>query len=222
MRPHPPTLWPFGAKAAIFDFDGTLADTAHIWYEVDRAFLSMRGLPYPAEYPQRLSALGFVEGARYTIERFGLAETVEEVCDEWNRMGEELYRDTVTLRPGAQDYIQKLKDHGIPCALATTNNERVLGSMRHVDVASLFDTCVHGDDVGKGKDHPDIYYEAARRLGVHPQDCIVFEDIVPALLSAKAAGATTCAVRAIDPSQQWPDAQDVADLWIEDWHDLAV
>ena len=220
MRMPIPTLWPFGAKAAIFDFDGTLANTAHLWYEVDQVFLSSRDLPYTPDYPQRLAALGFVEGAKFTIERFGLSETVEQICDEWNRLGAELYKDTVSLRPGAEAYILALRQQGIPCALATTNDKTVLESMRHVDVASLFDARVDGAEVGKGKDHPDIYLEAARRLGVPPQDCVVFEDIVPALRSARVAGATTCAVKASDPSQQWPEAMNVADLWIEDWREL--
>lgn len=213
-------LWPFTGKAAIFDFDGTLAETAHLWREVDVAFLSKRGLPYTPDYPQRLAALGFEKGAQYTIERYGLNETVEEICAEWNEMGSALYRETVRLRPGSQRYVEALKARGIPCALATTNDRAVLGSMRHVDVYALFDACVHGVEVGKSKDHPDIYYEAARRLGVDAGDCIVFEDIVPALRSARRAGMRTCGVRANDPNQAVDEARAVADLWLDDWLDI--
>lgn len=210
-------LLPLGATAAIFDFDGTLADTAQIWYEVDQAFLSKRGLMYTSDYAQRLAALGFVGGARYTIERFGLAETVEQICDEWTSLSKEIYRQRVVLRSGAKRYITKLRAAGIPCALATTNDASVLFNMRRIDVASLFDACVFGADVGCGKDRPDIYVEAARRLGVSIADCIVFEDIVPAIRSAKVAGAHTCAVKANDGSQLWEEAKDLADFWIEDW-----
>ena len=213
-------MWPFAAKAAIFDFDGTLADTAQLWHRVDMAFLSKRGLPYTQDYPERLAALGFAEGARYTIELYHLNETVEQVCDEWNQMGKELYRESVVLRPGAERYINMLKDAGIPCALATTNDREVLGSMRHVRVGSLFNACVHGADVGRGKDHPDIYLEAARQLGVEPTDCLVFEDIVPALSSAKRAGMLACGVRANDAMQPVETAQSVADLWLDDWADI--
>lgn len=222
MRTNLPTLWPFGAKAAIFDFDGTLANTAHIWRDVDLAFLQKRGLPYVDGYSQRLAALGFADGARYTIDLYGLNETVEQICDEWNNMGRERYRDSVTLRAGAQEYICALRAAGVPCALATTNDATVLHSMRHIDVRELFDACVFGAEVGLGKDHPHIYLEASWQLGVRPQDCVVFEDIVPALRSAGMAGAITCAVKASDPLQQWDVAREVADMWIEDWRDLAV
>ena len=221
-RQAPLELWPLQAKAVIFDFDGTLANTAHLWHEVDAAFLGKRGLPLTKEYPERLAALGFVEGARYTIEQYGLSETVEQVCDEWNRMGAQLYRDSVKLRPGAREYILALRSAHIPCALATTNNAEVLNSMRHINVDALFDVRVHGAEVSRGKDHPDIYLEAARRLNVDPHDCIVFEDIVPALKSARRAGMVACGVHANDPMQDVENARIVADLWLEDWRDLRL
>lgn len=222
MPPAPNGLWPLKAGAAIFDFDNTIADTAHIWHEVDLEFLAKRGLPYTSDYPRRLAALGFEGGARFTIEHFGLDETVEDICDEWNRMGRDLYRNTVVLRPGAERYIRALKGAGIPCALATTNDRNVLGSMRNVDVYALFDVCVHGAEVERGKDHPDIYFEAARRLGVDPTTCMVFEDIVPALRSAKRAGMLACGVRANDPNQDVEQAVRVADLWLDDWRDIRL
>lgn len=215
-------LWPLQAGAAIFDFDGTLADTAGIWHQVDIAFLSQRNLEYTEEYSRRLSTLGFAEGARYTIDTYGLSETVEEICDEWNRMGKELYRDSVELRPGSVRYIKALRDCGIPCALATTNDPEVLGSMRHVAVNELFDACVFGMEVGRGKDHPDIFVEAANRLGVNCRECLVFEDIVPAVLSASRAGMSTCGVRANDPTQDVDKMRSVADLWLEDWLDVPL
>lgn len=213
-------LWPPSFEAAIFDFDGTLADTASIWHEVDRAFLGARGLPYDDEYPRMLSVLGFEGGARYTIKRFGLKEDPADICNEWNRMGRALYRTRVTLRPGAEDYIRALRGRDIPCALATTNDPEVLDSMQRVDVESLFDARVHGRDVAHAKDHPDIYLEAASRLGVAPEGCIVFEDIVPGLVSAKRVGMTACGVISNDPVQQVADIRRVADLLLADWRDL--
>jgi HAD superfamily hydrolase (TIGR01509 family) len=213
-------LLPLNATAAIFDFDGTLADTACIWHEVDHAFLSKRDLPYTPDYPERLAALGFVGGALYTKERFGLSETVEQICAEWTSLSQDMYRKKVVLRSGAERYITRLRQAGIPCALATTNDASVLYHMQRIDVRSLFDTCVFGAEVGCGKDRPDIYEEAARRLNVRTRDCLVFEDIVPAIRSAKLAGARTCAVKANDPSQQWDKATRLADMWIKGWDRL--
>ena len=215
-------LWPPARPAVIFDFDGTLSDTADIWHEVDRTFLGARGIPLEDDYPLMLSTLGFVDGALYTIERYGLSDTVEDLHREWSAISKRLYASDARLRPGAERYIRALRARGVPCALATTNDPDVLASIRHVDVEGLFDACVHGADVGCGKDQPDIFVEAARRLGVAPSDCLVFEDIVPAILSAQSVGMLTCGVRANDPLQDLEGVMAAADLWLDDWRDLAL
>lgn len=221
MYHAPEQLWPPAFDAAIFDFDGTIADTASIWREVDETFLGMRGIsPVPEDYSRMLTILGFEGGAQYTIETFGLKESPEEICDEWNRMGRALYRTNVCLRDGAEDYIQALRDREVPLALATTNDPEVLDAMERVDVDALFDVRVHGCEVGVPKDRPDIYLEAARRLGVAPERCIVFEDIAPGLRCAREAGFLTCALRSGDPSQLFDEVRDAADLYLKEWTDL--
>ena len=220
MARAPKELWPYTAQAAIFDFDGTLADTAHIWNDVDRTFLGRRNLAVPADYPERLAALGFEEGARYTIDRFSLDETVDEIMAEWTELSQEIYQHKVRLRPGVLHYIEALSDAGVPVALATTNLEEVLSQMEHISVKTLFDACVFGPDVARGKDHPDIYHEAARRLGVEASDCIVFEDNASAARSARESGAICCGVRAQDPHQNVERLREESDLWLDDWRDI--
>ena len=207
--------------AAIFDFDGTLADTAGLWHDVDVDFLGRRGIVPDADYSQRLAALGFAAGAQYTIERYGLNETVEDICAEWQDMGAQRYRSCVTLRPGARAYLTRLRNDGIPCALATTNNAAMLEAMERIDVRELFDVRVYGTEVPRGKDHPDIYLETARRLGVKASSCLVFEDIAPAIHAARRAGMSTCGVRANDATQPVEAIRDASDYWVDDWRDLA-
>lgn len=216
-------LWPPAFDAAIFDFDGTIADTAWIWEEVDRTFLGARGIPYTQEYARMLSVLGFASGAQYTIETYGLKnETPEEICAEWTRLSHALYHTRVELRPGAEAYIRALRARGVPTALATANEPELISSMRLVDVDGLFDVCVHGRDVGTTKDQPDIYLEAARQMGVEPARCIVFEDIEPGIRAAREAGFVTCAVNSGDSAQLLDDVRDAAELYLSDWRDLAL
>lgn len=220
MHTAPPQLWPPAFDAAIFDFDGTIADTGWIWEEVDRTFLGARGIPYTREYARTLSVLGFSSGAIYTIETYGLHEDPDDICAEWTRLSHALYRTRVRLIDGAERYIRALRSRGIPTALATANEPELISSMEHVDIAGLFDACVHGRDVGTAKDQPDIYLAAAERLGVAPGRCIVFEDIAPGLAAARGAGFLTCAVRSGDPAQLVDDVRDAADLYLHDWDDL--
>ena len=211
------TLWPPSFGAAIFDFDGTLAETWHLWRRVDEIFFATRGLEFDESASTILATLGFAEGARWCVETYRLRDEVQDIVDEWNRLGAALYETSVELRPGAEDYLRALRDRGVRLALATTNNPQVLRAMQHVDVYGLFDEVVCGVDVARGKDHPDIYLEAARRVGAAPAGCVVFEDILPGVLSASRAGMTTVAVRCDDPRQPARELRREADLWIEGW-----
>jgi len=215
-----PRLWPPSFAGAIFDFDGTIADTADIWRRVDRIFLERRGISYDPAYARALAALGFVQGALYTIETYGLDESPEDICEEWRTLSRTLYHATVDLRPGVRDYLARLRASGIRLALATTNETATLDGMRHVNLAELFDARVYGDDDRYLKTAPDIYVAAADRLGIPCERCMVFEDLAVAVGSAQQAGCATCAVRANDESQDWDTARRLADCAIEDWRDL--
>lgn len=222
MNIAPAELWPPTFDAAIFDFDGTIADTAWLWQEVDRTFLAARNIEYTREYARALAVLGFGAGAQYTIETYGLNERPEDICEEWTRLSHALYRTRVHLRPGVQAYIEALRARGIPTALATANEPELISSMLRVDVDALFDVRVHGREVGATKDQPDIYLEAARRLDILPQRCIVFEDIVPGIVAARDAGFITCGVHSGDPAQLVDDVEDAAQLFLRHWTDIPL
>ena len=154
------------------------------------------------------------------MERYRLRDEVADIVDEWNRLGAALYENEVRLRPGAEAYVRALRSRGVRVGLATTNDPHVLDAMRHVDVSGLFDEVVCGREVARGKDHPDIYLEAARRMGADPADCVVFEDILPGTLSAARAGMATVAVASSDPRQPAAELRRAADRWIVGWEGL--
>ncbi len=214
------TLWPPRFDAAIFDFDGTIAETAHLWQMVDEAFLGARGIAFTKDYARTLTTMGFERGALYTIERYGLDDKPEDIVAEWGSLSRALYRTKVELRPGARDYILALREKGIPCALATSNDPGVLDSMENVNMGELFDVRVHANDVSTPKTEPDIYLEAARRLGVAPERCIVFEDLAAGIRSANRAGMLTCALKTEDPAHDWDEVRGAADVSLLSWDEL--
>ena len=215
-----PSLLPPSFSAGIFDFDGTLAETWHLWRRVDEIFFATRGLPFDEDASVTLATLGFAAGAQWCVERYRLRDEVADIVDEWNRLGAALYENEVRLRPGAEAYVRAHRAQGVRVGLATTNDPHVLGAMRHVDVGGLFDEVVCGREVARGKDHPDIYLEAARRLGAEPADCVVFEDILAGTLSAARAGMATVAVASSDPRQPAAELRRAADAWIDGWAGL--
>lgn len=216
-------LWPAGFDYAIFDFDGTLSATEVIWEKVDRAFFAERGIAYTPDDHQTLATLGFTGGAHWVRETYGVRDSVEDICDEWNRMGAALYASECVLRPGAEDYLAALRGAGIPIALATINDPQVLASLKpRICIEELFDAVVCGKEVGKPKSEPDIYLEAARRIGADPGRTMVFEDIVAGTKSAKSAGFSVCAVACTDPLQPRDELRRAADVWLEDWRDIRL
>ena len=207
--------------AAIFDFDGTVAESSHVWRLVDETFLSRRGIAYEPGFSAQLAARGFKEGARWVNGTYGLPDTVEQVCDEWNELGSALYREQVCLRPGAEAYIRAMRAAGVACALATNNGAAVLDALKpRVDVDALFDLRVHGAEVGRDKRWPDIYVETVRRMGQDPSRTVVFEDIPTGLRSASSAGFTAVGVRSDDPTQDLDAVRAEAALVIDGWEGL--
>ncbi len=217
-------LQPFAYKAAIFDFDGTVADSLGVWKKVDDIFFARRGLTYNPDYAEKLSTLGFEEGARYTIEAYGLSDTPEDVCNEWNELGRELYLSDVDLFPDAVAYINALHRQGVPVALATTNAPSVIEVLEaRLDLDELFPIRVHGCEVEHHtKDYPDIYLEAARRLGINPISCVVFEDLPVGLKTAHDAGMKTVAVFNGSNWQERGAMERTADFVLRDWALLAA
>ncbi len=173
----------------IFDLDGTLVDSSYVWSDIDERFLSERGFKVPDDYAQKIASLGFVNGAVYTINRFGLNESVEDIVAEWHNMALYEYEHNVPLKSGVLELLKRVKDCGKKMAIATASNEvlctAVLKSNR---VYNLFDELAYVDEVCRSKKFPDVYILAAGKLGCRVQDCIVFEDVYDSAKAAKDAG----------------------------------
>lgn len=207
-------------KAAIFDLDGTLLDSMHVWGEVDAAFLSKRGIAVPDDYMQAMSVLHFEEAAHYTIRRFGLNERPEDIMDEWNRLAEEAYATRVALKPGAEAFLRRLYADGLLLGVATALPPQLYTAcLTHLGVYSLFSAFASNDEVGCSKERPDVYLLAAERLGVLPRECVVFEDILPGICSAKGAGMRTVGVRDAYAAHAEADIRAAADWFIESFEE---
>ena len=176
-------------QAAIFDLDGTLLNSMDVWEKIDIEFLAKRGFVAPPNYVTEICARSFVEAAEYTINLFDLSESIEAIIKEWNCMALHEYANNVRLMPYALDYIMKLKTANIKLAVATGLPEELYKPcLLNNQVYGLFDVLCSTDQVERGKEYPDIFLYVADELGVNPKDCIVFEDVLPAVKSAKQAG----------------------------------
>lgn len=176
-------------RAAIFDLDGTLVDSMWIWEKIDIDYLKIRNIDMPEDLRDAISHLSFQETAKYFKNRFNLEDSLEEIMNEWYDMALYEYENNVPLKAGAKLFLDKLKKLGIKIGLATSNSLPLLEiALKKNGIYDYFDAITITGEVKRGKTFPDVYLLAAEKLGVSPDQCIVFEDILPAMKGAKAAG----------------------------------
>lgn len=205
-------------KAAIFDLDGTLVDSMGVWEEVDRVFLERRGFTMDPSYSQALKTMRFEEAAYYTIERYALKESPEAIMAEWDEMARSAYETEVKCKSGVKRYLQQLKAKGIKLAVASVSAlPTVMAALKGNGIEHLFEVVVDVAQVAHGKDEPDLYYLAAERLQLPPEECMVFEDALLGVQTAKKAGFKTCGVWDAASKADEVIMRDVADGYITDF-----
>ena len=208
-------------KAAIFDFDGTLVDSMYVWKKVDVDFLTKRGIPVTDEYTDKMRSMFFETAAAYTKKVYDLPDSTDEIMQEWLDMAHYEYANNVRLKPGAEEYIRKLKGEGILLGMATSNNPYLLmPCLENNGLDGIFDVICYTSEVGMNKSNPEIYLYTARKLGVEPEACTVYEDIIEGLRSSSSAGMKTVAV--YDPSNEayLNEIKDAADIFINSYDEL--
>ena len=181
-------------KAAIFDLDGTLVDSNSVWEKIDRIFLDKRGIKCTDSFIHKLASMTYEDVAE-EFHKLGVDETTEKIINECNELAVKEYRYNIFVKDGVVEYLDFLKKNGVMIALATAS-PRILYEpvLRNNHIYNYFNVFCTTDDAGKSKDYPDIYLLAASKLSVSPSECVVFEDVLKGIISAKNAGMTAIGV----------------------------
>ncbi len=208
-------------KAFLFDLDGTLVDSMWIWERIDVEYLNRFGLELPKDLQSCIEGMSFSETARYFKERFSIPDSLEEMKADWNRMAWEKYTREVPLKSGIREFLRHHRARGVKMAVATSNSRELAEAVIAAHgLTDTFDVIVTGCDVAHGKPSPDVYLEAAVRLGVSPSECLVFEDIVAGIQAGRNAGMEVAAVEDAYSLYQERQKKELADLYIADYHEL--
>lgn len=212
-----------GVKGIIFDMDGSLIDSMWMWPEVDRIYMEKYQLEMPENFHKVIEGMSYTETAQYFLDTFSekLTCTLEEIQEEWNEMTLELYRTKTPLKPGAGEFLERMREAGIPMGIATSNGRKLTeAALEGLKIRDYFLSVHTSDEVPKGKPAPDVYLLTAKEMGVAPSECLVFEDIPNGIMAGKCAGMKVCAVDDDFSRPYKREKEQLADYYIYNYKEI--
>ncbi len=191
-------------QAVVFDLDGVLFESEQIWDEAREQLVRERGGRWHERAQQDMMGMSSPEWSRYMHEQLGLEESPEEISAEVVRRLEWIYRERLPLVPGAREAVERMASRW-PLGLASSSNRPIIElALELAELARFFRVTVSSEEVERGKPAPDVYLEAARRLGVEPRACAAIEDSRNGIRSARAASMCVVAI----PNRTFPPDAD--------------
>ena len=176
-------------KGIIFDVDGTLLNSSHVWEKVDRDFISERGLVIGDDFTERLKVMKFNDSADFFVDYFHLDMTPQQVKAIFVDMVKHEYEQTIEPKAGAIEFIRLCKSMGIKMCAATAGITSLAQSaLERLGIMDCLEFIITCDDVGEGKESPLVYLKAAQRMGIRPSEAVVFEDPLHCIRTAHNAG----------------------------------
>ena len=191
-------------EAVIFDLDGVLLDSEQVWDDAREQLAKERGGRWHEHAQRDMMGMSSLEWSRYMHDVVGLPEPPEEISREVVERMAKLYREHLPVVPGAREAVDRLAARW-PLGLASSSNRELIDlALELLGVEHLFKATVSSEEAARGKPAPDVYLEAARRLGIEPTHAAAIEDSENGIRAAKAAGMRVIAI----PNQHFPPAED--------------
>jgi HAD superfamily hydrolase (TIGR01509 family) len=200
-------------EAVVFDMDGLLIDSEQVWDDVRENLAKERGGRYDETSQRDMMGMSSTEWSSYMHDRVGLAESPEEINRIVVEQMLQRYEAGPPWIPGAIDAVRRIAGSYTLGLASSSNRELIDAVLEAGGIADLFAATVSSEEVARGKPAPDVYLEAARRLGADPARCVAIEDSHSGIRSAKAAGMTCIAI----PNAHFPpgDAAAEADVLLD-------
>ena len=191
-------------EAVVFDLDGVIVDSEHVWDAARESLARERGGRWHEGAQQDMMGMSSVEWSRYMHDVIGLNDPPEEISAEVVRRLEATYREELPLIDGATEAVARLAERW-PLAVASSSNRPIIDLVLGLSgLDRYFRATVSSEEVPRGKPDPDVYLEAARRLGADPERSAAVEDSGNGILSARAAGMRVVAI----PNPRFPPGEE--------------
>ena len=192
-------------RVVIFDLDGVLADSEPWWNEIDKKLLGEYGIVYRGEYHRNVLGVSYQLAVEFYKKTFGLTAPTEELMRRRGEIAAEFFADRVGLFPSTKATLQKLRQMNLRLAVATSSvSASARPFLNRHQLTAFFDVIVTGDEIERGKPHPDIYLRVAEKLDVTAGECLVIEDALSGIAAGKAAKMRVAAI----PDARFVDARE--------------
>ncbi|MDR1420915.1 MAG: HAD family phosphatase [Treponema sp.] len=200
---------------AVFDLDGTLTRSMHVWDHLCRDWLCARGKIPEAGLEADIEAMTVTQSADYVRRRYGIVDAPEEITAQWQDMILDAYRTSVELKKDIAALVPKFRERGARLAIATSCFPAACEAvLERYGLRDAFTAIFYTDQAPGGKGDPHIWRMAAAGLSLAPEECAAFEDDPRALAGAKSAGMAAAAV--YDEScREWELMKTLADWVLE-------
>lgn len=208
-------------KTYIFDLDGTLVDSMPTGVGIVLGFLKEKGISYPDDIVETLTPLGYKGVAEYFATHFALDCTAESIFQRFQEQVVYAYGNTIPLKKAVKETLMRLREQGHGLNVLTASPHLITEiCLKRYKVFDLFDHVWSIEDFGMTKADPRIYLQAAERLGVLPTDCVMVDDNVNVLKTAKKVGMQTVGVYEEMTKTTWLEMQRIADIAIYDFSNI--
>ncbi|GHH10856.1 HAD family hydrolase [Streptomyces lanatus] len=196
-----------GGTSVIFDLDGTLVDSEPNYYEAGRRLLAEHGvLGFTWADHERYVGISTLETVTLWKREYGLRPPVAELLAAKNHHYLELARTSTRAYPEMREFVELLAAANVPMAVASGSSlAAITAILSATGLAAHLRTVVSADEVAHGKPAPDVFLEAAHRLGAAPGDCVVVEDAAPGAAAAHAAGMRCIAIPYVPAQADAPE-----------------
>ncbi len=202
-------------KGAIFDLDGTLLNSMHMWDSVATNYLLSRGITPKPDFHEKTKSKTGRQLARLFRKEYGIKLSPAEIIDGFNGLLTDFYVNKVQLKDGVNKMLETLNRRGVKMCIATaTDRHLVEPALRRIGVNDFFERIFTCTEAGAGKDRPDIFRQALNFLGTSINETVVFEDALYAIKTAKADGFIVAAVSDLSSHHHPDDSRFLADFYI--------
>lgn len=203
-------------RAAVFDVDGTLLDSMPIWDDLGVRYLRKLKIEPEEGLGDILFSMSMKEGTTYLRDHYGLTQTREEIENGILEMVRDFYIHEAPLKEGAAQFLEKLRQKGIPMAVATSSDRALIeAAFVRLGIFTYFEGLFTCTEIGEGKESPAIYQKASELLNAKPEETWVFEDALHALRTAKNAGFHTVALPDAASEKDRSGIRNTAELYLE-------